>query len=101
MSNWYMEYVTSIFCTVWSDEDEREIQRGFPHLRLLCACGYYSISCTPLEGQITARQTLLLTRLKTEGKILDWYARDQVHWSQMRPGDALHPLAVSPIPPGQ
>jgi hypothetical protein len=95
-----MEFVASIFKPDFTDEDEKELDELFPHMRTLCICGYYCIAASVLDGPITEKQTGLLDRLKTEEKILDWHARNQVHWSKMDP-NSVRPIARSPIPPGQ
>jgi hypothetical protein len=97
MNNWYMEYVTALSGQKITDEEDETLQELFPHIHAVVACGFYAVIGAILDGPITDEQTALLERLKAEEKILSWFARNQIHWAQLRKGMPIRPIMQSPL----
>jgi DNA phosphorothioation-dependent restriction protein DptG len=95
IQNWYLETVTSIFSKESTEEIEQQYDELFPHLHTVCACGYFTIAASVLDGALTDEQKTFLQARKEAGELLDYYARNQVHWAQMRPGMPVRPIMCS------
>jgi hypothetical protein len=95
MNNWYLEIVISIFSREQDEEIEQRYQELFPHLHNVSACGYFSIAASVLDGPLTETQQAFLQEQKEAGRVLDYHARNQVHWAQLRPGMPVRPIMCS------
>lgn len=95
MNNWYLETVTSIFRTQESEETEQQWEALFPSLHTVCACGYFTIAAEVLDGPLTDAQAAFLQERKEAGELLDYHARNQVHWAQLRPDMPVRPILCS------
>lgn len=95
IQNWYLETVTSIFSRENNEEVGQQYEALFPHLHTVCACGYFTIAASVLDGPLTSEQAAFLQEQKAAGTLLDYHARNQVHWAQMRPDMLVRPIMCS------
>lgn len=95
IQNWYLEIVTSIFSKESTEEIEQRYEALFPHLHTVCACGYFTIAASVLNGPLTDEQMTFLQERKEAGELLNYFARNQVHWAQLRPDMSVRPIMCS------